>query len=144
LTIELIHTNICGPIISNSFSGNEYFFTFIDDYSRKCWVYFLKKKSKLFEPFKKFKVMVEKMMEKNIRSLRSDRDSEYMSNEFKLYYENHEIRRFLTAPYIPQQNDVPERKNWTIINIVRSMIKTKKIPKEFWAEVVQCAMYIQN
>jgi hypothetical protein len=46
--------------------------------------------------------MVEKMMEKNIRSLRSDRDSEYLSNEFKLYNENHEIRRFLTAPYIPQ------------------------------------------
>jgi hypothetical protein len=63
--LELIHTDFCGPIILGSFSGKEYFITFIDDYSRKCWVYFLKKKSEAFENFKKFKVIVEKMMRKS-------------------------------------------------------------------------------
>jgi hypothetical protein len=58
--LELIHTDICGPITPDSFSENEYFITFIDDYSRKCWVYFLEKKSEAFETFKKFKIMVEK------------------------------------------------------------------------------------
>jgi transposase InsO family protein len=118
--------------------------TFIDDYSRKCLVYFLKKKSEAFETFKKFKVMVEKMMGKKIISLRSDRGGEYTSNQFKSYCENHEIRRFLTTPYTPQQNGVAERKNKTILDMVRSIIKTKEIPKEFWAETVQCAAYIQN
>jgi transposase InsO family protein len=98
----LIHTDICGPITSGSYSGNEYFITFIGDYSRKYWMYFLEKKSEAFETFKKFKVMVEKTTGKNIRFLRSDRGGEYLSNEFKSYCENHGIRRFLTAPYTPQ------------------------------------------
>jgi hypothetical protein len=58
--LELIHTDICGPITPDSFSGKEYFITFIADYLRKCWVYFLEKKSEAFETFKKFKFMVEK------------------------------------------------------------------------------------
>jgi transposase InsO family protein len=73
-------------------------------------VYFLEKKSEAFETFKKFKVMVEKMTGKNIRSLRSDRGGEYLSNQFKSYYENHRIRRLLTTPYTPQQNDVAKKK----------------------------------
>jgi transposase InsO family protein len=96
--LELIHTDIYGPITPYLFSGNEYFITFIDDYSRKCWVCFLEKKSKAFKTFKKFKVMVEKTTGEKIRSLRSDRGGEYLSNQFKSYCENHGIRRFLTAP----------------------------------------------
>jgi transposase InsO family protein len=142
--LELIHTDICGPITPGSYSGKEYFITFIDDYSKKCWVYFLEKKSEAFETFKKFMVMVEKTTGNNIRSLRSDRGGEYLSNEFKLYCENQKIRRFLTAPYTPQQNGVAERKNRRILDMVRSMIKTKEMPKEFCAEAVRCAVYILN
>jgi transposase InsO family protein len=94
-------------------------------------VYFLEKKSEAFETFKKFKVMVEKTTRKNIRSLRSDRSGEYLSNKFKLYCENQGIRKFLTAPYTPQQNGFVERKNRTVLDMVRSMIKTKEMPKEF-------------
>ena len=57
---ELIHTNICGSITPESFSGKRYFISFIDDYSWKTWAYFMKGKSEAFEVFKKFKVMVEK------------------------------------------------------------------------------------
>jgi transposase InsO family protein len=121
---------------------NEYFITFINDYLRKCWVYFLEKKPEAFHTFKEFKVMVEKTTGKNIWSLRSDRGDEYLSNEFKSYCENHKIRRYFTAPYKPQQNGLIKRKNRTILDMVRSIIKTKKMPKEFWAEVVQCAVYI--
>jgi transposase InsO family protein len=88
--------------------------------------------------------MVEKTMGKKIRSLRSDRGGEYLSNHFKSYCEKHEIRRFLIAPYTPQQNGIAEKKNRTILDMVRSMIKTKEMPKEFWVEAVQCAVYIQN
>ena len=142
--LELIHTDICGPITPGSFSKKRYFITFIDDFSRKCWVYFLQEKSEAFETFKKFKVMVEKSTGQHVRGLRSDRGGEYLSNSFKKFCDEHGIRRFLTAPYTPQQNGVAERKNRTILDMVRSMIKTKNMPKEFWAEAVQCAVYIQN
>ena len=51
---------------------------------------------------------------------------------------------WLHAPYSPQQNGVAERKNRTILDMVRSMLKSKNMPKEFWAEAVQCAVYVQN
>ena len=40
--LELIHSNVCGPMPSTYLSGYVYYVTFIDDYSRKNWVYFLK------------------------------------------------------------------------------------------------------
>ncbi|GJR47637.1 retrovirus-related pol polyprotein from transposon TNT 1-94 [Tanacetum coccineum] len=143
-TLELIHTDICGPISPESFSGKRYFITFIDDYSRKIWVYFLKEKSEAFEVFKKFKVMVEKTTSKFITALRSDRGDEYVSTNFMNFCEEQGIRRFLTASYSPQPNGVAERKNRIILDMVRSMLKSKHIPKEFWAEAVQCTIYVQN
>lgn len=142
--LELIHTDICGPITPVSFSGRRYFISFIDDFSRKTWVYFLKEKSEAFEVFKKFKVMVEKATGRHIKAIRSDRGGEYTSIAFVKYCEEQGIRKFLTAPYTPQQNGVAERKNRTILDMVRSMLKSKKMPKEFWAEAVKCAIYVQN
>ncbi|GJY95415.1 retrovirus-related pol polyprotein from transposon TNT 1-94 [Tanacetum coccineum] len=73
-----------------------------------------------------------------------DRGGEFLSNEFNKFCEDNGIRRFLTTPYSPQQNGVVERKNKTILNMVRSMLKSKKMPKEFWAEAVDCAVYLLN
>ncbi|KAJ4756551.1 polyprotein [Rhynchospora pubera] len=101
-------------------------------------------KSEAFGIFKKFRVFVEKQSDFYIKALRSDRGGEFTSREFNSYCEANGIRRLLTAPYSPQQNGVAERKNRTILDMVRSMIKTKSMPKEFWAEAVDCAVYLQN
>ncbi|KAJ0048663.1 hypothetical protein Pint_16358 [Pistacia integerrima] len=58
-TLQLVHTDICGPLEPKSFGGNRYFITFIDDFSRKVWVYFLKEKSATFDVFKTFKAYSE-------------------------------------------------------------------------------------
>lgn len=76
--------------------------------------------------------------------MRSDRGGEFTSNEFKEFCKTNEIRRPLTVPRSPQQNGVVERKNRTILNMARSMLKTKRMPKEFWAEAVDCAVYLSN
>lgn len=57
--LEIVHADICGPITPTTSGGNRYFLLFVDDYSRKMWVYFLKEKSGAFEMFKKFKALVE-------------------------------------------------------------------------------------
>ena len=100
--------DICGPITPEYFSGKKYFISFIDDYSRKTWVYFLKEKLEAFEVFKKFKILVEKVTDRHIKALRSDRGGEYTSTTFMKYCEEQGIRRFLTATYSPQQNGVAE------------------------------------
>ncbi|KAL4376201.1 hypothetical protein GQ457_02G024740 [Hibiscus cannabinus] len=69
---------------------------------------------------------------------------EFTSNEFNDFCKAYGIRRPLTVPRSPQQNGIAERKNRTILNMARSMLKAKNMPKEFWAEAVSCAIYLSN
>lgn len=80
-----------GPIKPSSLGKSNYFLLFIDYFSRKTWVYFLKHKSKVFENFKKFKALVEKESDIKIKVIRFDRGVEFTSNEFQKYCEDHEI-----------------------------------------------------
>ena len=75
--LELIHSDLCGPLEASSNGNNRYFITFIDDFSRKTWVYFLKQKSEACDTFKSFKAYVEKQSEYKIKTLRTDRGTEY-------------------------------------------------------------------
>jgi hypothetical protein len=68
--LDLVHTDVCGPMSWASLSGHEYYLTFIDDYSRKTWIYFLKAKSEVFKRFQEFKALVENQIGKRIKVLR--------------------------------------------------------------------------
>lgn len=57
--LELVHLDICGPITPVTPGGNRYFLLFVDDFSKKMWVYLFKEKSNAFEMFKRFKALVE-------------------------------------------------------------------------------------
>ena len=78
--MELIHLYACHPILSTCLSGYVYYVTFIDDYSCKAWVYFLKSKDEVFGKFKESRSLVEKILERNTKTLRSDNGGEYTSN----------------------------------------------------------------
>ena len=70
--LEVVHSDVWGPTKTKSLVGSSYYVTFIDDYSRKVWVYFMKAKSEVFDHFKKFKNQVEKEMGMYIKCLRLD------------------------------------------------------------------------
>ena len=74
--LEMVHSDLCGPINPSSNGGKRYIITFIDDFSRKIWVYFLQAKSDASEAFTSFKIMVEKEAGSQIRVLRTDRGGE--------------------------------------------------------------------
>ena len=80
--LELVHSDLCDPLPSASFSGFKYFLTFIDDYSRRTWVYFLKLKSEVFNMFLTYKALVEKQSGHQIIKLRSGNGGEYVNNRF--------------------------------------------------------------
>ena len=80
--LELIHTDVCGPMSSTARGGFQYFITFTDDLSRYGYVYLMRHKSESFEKFKEFQNEVENQRGKKIKALRSDRGGEYLSHEF--------------------------------------------------------------
>ena len=108
--LELVRTDICGPFDPISVGGNKYFISFIDDFSRKLWVYLIKGKSVAFTIFKSFKAHVEVESGCKIKILRSNRGGEYTTNEFQDYCRKNGMQQFTTA-YTPQQNGIAERKS---------------------------------
>lgn len=113
--LELIHTDVCGPMQTRSLGGALYFLIFVDDRSRYTWVYFIRKKSDVFEYFKEFKNMVEKQTGKYIKIIKSDQGGEYKSRVFNQYCKIHGIVKQFTVPHTPQRNGVAERKNRTLV-----------------------------
>jgi hypothetical protein len=142
--LELVHTDVWGPSQVSSLNGSNYYVTFIDDSTRKLWIYFMKNKSDVFEVFKKWKCLVENQTGLKLKCLRSDNGGEYCSKEFDEYCAGHGIRREKTVPRTPQQNGVAERMNRTIMERARSMLVNAGLPKQFWAEAVNTAAYLIN
>ena len=142
--LELIHTDVCGPMSIPSVGGSRFFVTFIDDYSRYTYVYAIKHKSEVFERFTEFVEQVENLSVYRVKSLRSDNGTEYSSQAFAEYCEIKGIKREYTIPYTPQQNGVAERANRTIMESVRSMLYHANLPLIFWAEAVSTAVYLKN
>lgn len=142
--LDLVHADLCGPMETASIGGSRYFLLFTDDCSRMSWIFFLEKKSETFQSFKKFKAAVEKKSERHIKVLRTDRGGEFLSKEFVGFCEAEGIHHELTTPYTPEQNGVSERKNRTVVELGRCMLKHMKMPNRFWAEAVATAVYIRN
>jgi transposase InsO family protein len=130
--LELIHSDLCGPMPIAYAFGNKYIMTFIDDYTRMCWVYLLKHKSQAFETFKNFHVWIENEAQSHIGTLHTDNGGEYTSNEFEIYLHQHGIKHQTIVPYNPQQNGVAERMNMTLLNMVHSMLFFKNVKLMFW------------
>ena len=100
--LELVHSDVCGPMSTQAKGGHKYFITFIDDYSRFGYVYLMKRKSETFENFKEFKAEVENQLGKHIKAIRSDRGGEYLLVDFKDYLTENGIISELTTPGTPQ------------------------------------------
>ena len=122
----------------------KYFVTFIDDFSRKIWIYPIKVKGECLDKFKEFKALVENRCEKKIKMLRSDNGGEFMSNQFREFLKKEGIARQTSTPYTPQQNGVAERANQTIVEMARSMLHAQNLSLDLWAEAVVNAVYTSN
>lgn len=142
--LGLIHSDICGPMNTESLAGARYFVTFIDNFSRYTETMILRQQSDVLSAFKNFKKRVEKETGCVIKRLRTDNAKEYISKEFKKFLEDEGIERQLTIEYTPQQNDVAERANRTLVEMARCLMLQANFPKSLWAEAVNAATFLQN
>lgn len=129
-----------------SLSGYLYYVIFIDDFSQKTWIYFLKTKEfeEVLDRFKEFRAQVENLSEKRIKVIRLDNGGEYTSSSFNDFCKEVGIKREYTIPYNPQQNGVAERKNKTIIEATKAMIHDQGLPMFSWEEASSTAVYVQS
>jgi transposase InsO family protein len=120
--LDIIQSDLCRQMTVPSLGNFAYYVLFIDDYSRKTWIYFLRTKDDVFNKFQEFKALIENLFERKIKVLRSDNGGEYTSKGFKDFCGEARIKRELTTPYNPQQNGVAERKNRSIVEATKVMI----------------------
>ncbi|KAJ9538361.1 hypothetical protein OSB04_031094 [Centaurea solstitialis] len=142
--LGIIHTDVCGPFSHEARGGYRYFITFTNDFSRYGYVYLIRHKSEAFERFKEFQNEVQNQLDRKIKFLRSDRGGEYLSQEFDNHLMECGIVSQLTPPYTPQMNGVSERRNRTLLDMVRSMMCHSSLPVSFWGHALETAAHILN
>ncbi|KAK8609373.1 hypothetical protein V6N13_061822 [Hibiscus sabdariffa] len=117
---------------TESKGGKHYYITFVDDFSRYTKVYLLRTKDEAENVFLIYKVEVENQLDRRIKRLRSDRVGEYGSNFLKEVCEKNGIIHETSAPYFPQQNDIAERKNRTLKEMMNSLLISSRLTDNMW------------
>ncbi|KAE8684184.1 Flotillin-like protein 1 [Hibiscus syriacus] len=112
---DYIHSDVWGPSKTTSLGGTHYYVTFVDDFSRRVWVYPMKTKDEVLGFFLKWKKMMETQTGRKIKHLRTDNGREYKNDPFLKVCEEEGIVRHFTVRGTPQQNGVAERMNRTLV-----------------------------
>lgn len=107
-------------------------------------VHLILDKEKTFDTFKEFHALVERQTNQRPRKLQTDNGGEFESSKFNQYCQIRGIAREFTAPYSSSQNGVAKRKNRTIQDMTRALIKKSNLHLAYWGEVVSMTTYLQN
>ena len=142
--LELVHTDLCGPIEVQSYKGDKYIMLFVDDYSRMMTIMFLKQNFNAFQIFKWYLARVEKEIGKKLKYLRSNRGGEFTSREFEVFYNDKGIKRQTSTPITPPQNGIVKRRNKSVINCARTLIMEKNVAVKYWREAISTIVYTLN
>ena len=142
--LDVVHSDVCGPMQTSTFSDKRYFVTFIDDKSRFCVVFLLRSKSEVLDKFVQFVKFAETQTGKRVKVLRSDNGGEYVSNKFAAFCRDRGIVQQFTPPYTPQLNGVAERMNRTLVESARCMLEHAGLSKQYWGEAVMTATFLRN
>ena len=141
--LELVHTDVVCKL-ETSFQGYNYYLTFLDDFSRKCWIYLLKNKSDVYDKFVEFYKLTSNLYNIQIKTFKSDNGTEYINKNVISFLNNHGIKFIHSIPGYPQQNGRAERLNQTINNCAKTLLNSAKLPLYFWDSAVQCAAFLYN
>ncbi|KAG2816478.1 hypothetical protein PC129_g14861 [Phytophthora cactorum] len=142
--LDLVHTDVMGPMQTKTHGGCTYVVTFIDDYLRHVTVYFMKAKSDVLSKLNIYKVAMEIVTDKTIKRLRSDNGGEYTGRQFKEGLNRSGIKHEKTVPYTPKQNGLAECMNRSLVELARCMLYYESIEKKWWAEAANTVAWTIN
>ena len=142
--LDLVHSDVCGPMNSMTPGQKKYFLTFVDDYSRYTVVYLLHTKDEVASKLQEYINLVRNKFGRTLKALRSDNGTEYTGQYTQSVLKKEGIEFQTTVPYNPEQNGVAERKNRTLCESARSMLFDADLPTKYWGEAISTACYVQN
>jgi hypothetical protein len=142
--LQLLHTDVLGPVTPASRGGNRYLLTVMDDHSGYSLVMPLKQKSEVAAALQRSIAFLETQTGRRVRAVRSDNGGEYVGAALAAFFQERGIEHQRTAPYTPEQNGAAERLNRTLLERARAMLIDARMEGSWWAEAVVTACYIRN
>ena len=128
---QLLHMDTVGPSRVRSMGGKWYVLVIVDDYSRYSCVFFLESKHQVFEHFRLLALRLNNEHPNCLKAIRSDNGTEFRNGSFNEFCLEHGIDQQFSAPRVPQQNGVVERKNCTLVEMARMMLDEHRSPRRF-------------
>jgi transposase InsO family protein len=142
---ELLHMDTVGPARVCSFGGKWYVLVVVDDFCRYSWVFFMTAKDEAFTHARDLILRLQNEFPKNaMRAIHSDNGIEFENTQFATFCASLGLEHQLSSPYVPQQNGIVERKNRTLVEMVKTMLDEHRNPMRFWAEAINTACNVSN
>jgi histone deacetylase 1/2 len=139
--LELVHSDVWGPAVE-SVGRKRYYVSFVDDFSRFTWIYFLKYKSEVFQKFHEFQKLVERQFDRKILAMQTDWGGEYQ--KLNSFFSQVGIIHHVSCPHAHQQNGVIERKHRHIVEVGLSLLAHASMPLKLWDEAFMAATFLIN
>jgi transposase InsO family protein len=141
-TLELLFSDVWGPSPIVSSTGNKYYVTFVDAFSRFTWLFPIQCKSDVFSVFNKFHIMVERLFNTKIKQIQTNWGGEFRS--LTTFFHRLGIVHCVSCPHTHQQQGYVERKHRHIIDTNLALLAKSHVPKTFWDEACQTSCYLIN
>jgi hypothetical protein len=150
--LQVVHSDVGGPVSPPDRYGNQYWITFTDDYGRFPWIYFMKKKSEALSVFRQWKHNVETFFKTEIGELhlslnwldffQTDNSTEYLNALFKAELSCGGTIHHTTAADTPEQDGLAERMNQTLTTKATAMLIESGLPKSFWSDAMSTSGFL--
>jgi transposase InsO family protein len=150
--LQMVHTDVGGPITPISREGQRYWIVIVDDFTWFPWVYFMKHKNETLAVYKQWRSDIKAFFRQEVEGehftlealeyLRSDNGGEYTSAKFRTGLRSDGVRHETSAPDTPEQNGLAERMNQTLSTLANTMLEESKLPKSFWADAMTTAAFV--
>nr|GFB99361.1 hypothetical protein [Tanacetum cinerariifolium] len=142
--LHLLHMDLCGPMRVASINRKRYVLVIIDDYSRYTWTHFLRSKDETPKVLIDFLRLVQRGLQAQVRMVRTDKGTKFINQTLHAYFAAEGIQHQTSVAQTPEQNDVVERWNRTLVEAARTMLSAAKVLLFFWAEAIATACFTQN
>nr|GFB71521.1 retrovirus-related Pol polyprotein from transposon TNT 1-94 [Tanacetum cinerariifolium] len=142
--LQLLHMDLCGPMLVESINGNKYVLVIVDDYSRYTWTHFLRSKDETPKVLINFLRLVQRGLHAQVRTVRADKGTEFLNKTLHAYFASEGISHQTFIARTPKQNGVVKRQNRTLVEAARTMLSAAKVPLFFWTKAIATTCFTQN